>query len=101
MVGKYRADEPFGVLVQLAPTFRYFSPSRPLSPNTSTLLPRMEFGKDIQNPFEIKIQNSSNGWAQLSLEQDISTYARTSWVWGEQERREESLKVETIELIII
>jgi hypothetical protein len=99
MVGNHRRDEPFGVLVQLAPTFRLFSPSRPLSPDTPTLLPRMEFGKDIHNPFEIKIQNSSYGWAQLSLEQDILTYARVSWVWGEQERRE-SFRVETVELIL-
>jgi hypothetical protein len=91
---------PFGVIIQLAPALRQFSPSRPLSPNTPTLLSRMEFGKDTRNPFKIKIKNGSNNWAQLALEQDISTYAKTSWVWGEQERREESFKIKTIELIV-
>ncbi|KAF2674055.1 hypothetical protein BT63DRAFT_1172 [Microthyrium microscopicum] len=99
-VANYNNNEPFGVLVQLAPTLRRFSPSPPLSPNTPTLLTRMEFRKDTQNLFEIQIKNSSNGWAQLSLQQDIFTYIRASWAWEEQERGEESLKVEKIELII-
>jgi hypothetical protein len=99
-VANYNNNEPFGVLVKLAPTLRRFSPSPPLSPNTPTLLTRMEFRKDTQNLFEIQIKNSSNGWAQLSLEQDIFTYIRASWAWEGQEKGEESLKVEKIELII-
>jgi hypothetical protein len=48
----------------------------------------------------MKVKNGPNYWAQVVLEQDISTYAKTSWVWEEHEKREESFKVGTIELII-